>query len=208
MDEQSSPRSNPLRASGEGTAEESPAADTAVTKVIDRIPRAGMEAQLEQAMKALIAAALQFRGHLGVTVTRPSLPAQPGFRMVYRFDSCEHLRAWEESAEHERLVAVANRYTQGEPHYDVLTGLETWFTLPDQPAAHPPQRARMTVVTWLGIFPLVYLYAELLGWLLPSSTPVVVRILALTALVVPTMTYVVAPRLTRLFKSWLYSRPR
>jgi hypothetical protein len=70
----------------------SPETDTTVTKVIDRIPRAGMDAQLEQAMKNLIAAALKFRGHLGVTVTRPSLPAQPGFRMVYRFDSHEHLR--------------------------------------------------------------------------------------------------------------------
>jgi len=53
----------------------SPETDTAVTKVIDRIPREGMDAQLEQAMKNLIAAALKFRGHLGVTVTRPSLPA-------------------------------------------------------------------------------------------------------------------------------------
>src|SRR5439155_328071 len=87
--------------------------DTSVTKVIDRIPREGMDAQLEQAIRNLIAAALRFRGHLGVTVTRPSLPAQPGFRMVYRFDSCEHLRAWEESAEYARLVSEANRYTQG-----------------------------------------------------------------------------------------------
>jgi antibiotic biosynthesis monooxygenase (ABM) superfamily enzyme len=28
-----------------------------------------------------------------------------------------------------------------------------------------------------------------------------------TALVVPTMSYVVAPRLTRLFKDWLYPKP-
>src|SRR3989442_14667120 len=122
---------------------------TAVTKVIDRIPREGMDAQLEQAMKNLIAAALKFRGHLGVTVTRPSLPAQPGFRMVYRFDSCEHLRALEESPERARLVAVADRYTQGEPHYDVLTGLEAWCTLPPRPARRPPPRAKMTLVTWL-----------------------------------------------------------
>lgn len=180
--------------------------DGTVTKVVDRIPRESMDAQLEQAMKNLIAAALKFPGHLGVTVTRPSLPAQPGFRMVYRFDSCDHLRAWEESAEHARLVAAANRYTQGEPRYDILTGLETWFTLPAQPAAHPP-RARMTFVSWLGIFPLVYLYLELLDRLLPPGTPVVLRVLAVTALVVPTMSYVVAPRLTRLFKDWLYPRP-
>ena len=176
---------------------------TAVTKVIDRIPREGMDAQLEQAMKNLIAAALKFPGHLGVTVTRPSLPAQPGFRMVYRFDSCEHLRAWEESPEHARLVAAANRYTRGEPRYDILTGLESWFTLPSQPAMHP-KRVRMTVVTWMGIFPLVYLYAELFNRILPSDTPGIVKVFAVTALVVPTMTYVVAPRLTRLFKNWLY----
>jgi len=179
---------------------------TAVTKLVDRIPREGMDAQLEQAMKNLIAAALKFPGHLGVTVTRPSLPAQPGFRMVYRFDSHEHLRAWEESAEHARLVAAANRYTRGEPRYDILTGLEAWFTLPAQPALHP-KRARMTVVSWLGIFPLVYLYAELFDRILPSGTPVVLKVFVVTALVVPTMSYVVAPRLTRLFKDWLYPRP-
>ncbi len=180
--------------------------ETAVTKVIDRIPREGMDALLEQAMKDLIAAALKFRGHLGVTVTRPSLPAQPGFRMIYRFDSCEHLRAWEVSPERARLVAAANRYTQGEPRYDILTGLESWFTLPAQPAMHP-KRVRMTVVTWLGIFPLVYLYAELFNRILPGSTPAIVKVFAVTALVVPTMSYVVAPRLTRLFKNWLYPRP-
>ena len=181
--------------------------ETAVTKVIDRIPREKMDAQLEQAIRNLIAAALRFRGHLGVTVTRPSLPAQPGFRMVYRFDSCEHLRAWEESAEYARLVSEANRYTQGGQHYDVLTGLETWFTLPAQPAMHPPKRTRMTVVTWLGIFPLVYLYAELFNRILPSGTPAILKVFAVTALVVPTMSYVVAPRLTRLFKNWLYPGP-
>ena len=185
----------------------SPETGTAVTKVIDRIPREGMDAQLEQSMKNLIAAALKFRGHLGVTVTRPSLPAQPGFRMVYRFDSCEHLRAWEESAEYARLVAAANRYTQGAPHYEILTGLETWFTLPAQLAGRPPPRARMTLVTWLGIFPLVYVYAELLNRIAPSGTPAILKVFAVTVLVVPTMTYIVAPRLTRLFKDWLYPRP-
>src|SRR5256885_16239492 len=99
---------------------------TAVTKVIDRIPREGMDAQLERAIKNLIAAALRFRGHLGVTVTRPSLPVQPGFRMVYRFDSCEHLRAWEASAEYARLVSEATRYTQRGPRSDIPTRLSTW----------------------------------------------------------------------------------
>ncbi|MBI3370516.1 MAG: hypothetical protein HY017_02000 [Betaproteobacteria bacterium] len=177
---------------------------TGVTKIIDRIPRPGMEARLEQAIKELIAAATRFPGHLGVTVTRPSPPGQPGFRMVYRFDTCEHLGAWEESGEQRRLVETANRYTQGEPRREVLTGLETWFTLRAQGAAQSPSRGRMTVVTWLGIFPLVFLYEQVLRWILPLDTPVVLAIAANTALVVPTISYIVGPRLTRLFKKWLY----
>jgi antibiotic biosynthesis monooxygenase (ABM) superfamily enzyme len=175
-----------------------------VTKIIDRIPRAGMDAELEQAIKALNAAAMRFPGHLGVTVTRPSLPDQPGFRLVYRFDTGEHLRAWEESEEHHRLVEIASGYTQGEPSRQVLTGLETWFTLPARPAALLPQRGRMSVVTWLGIFPLVLLYDLILRQLLPVDTPVALKIAVNTSLVVPTMSYLVGPRLTRLFRDWLY----
>ncbi len=65
----------------------------------------------------------------------------------------------------------------------------------------------MTVVTWMGIFPLVYLYAELFNRVLPPATPGILKVFAVTALVVPTMSYVVAPRLTRQFKDWLYPRP-
>lgn len=181
-----------------------PGSDTSVTKVVDRIPREAMHAQLEESIRNLIAAALTFPGHLGVTVTRPSIPAQPGFRMVYRFDTSEHLRAWEESPDHARLVEIANRYTQGEPRRTVLTGLETWFTLAAQPATQIPPRGRMSVVTWFGIFPLVYLYDLALHWILPVDTLAVLKIAANTALVVPTMSYLVGPRLTRLFKNWLY----
>jgi antibiotic biosynthesis monooxygenase (ABM) superfamily enzyme len=53
----------------------------------------------------------------------------------------------------------------------------------------------------------VYLYAELFNQILPSDTPAILKVLAVTAFVVPTMTYLVAPRLTRLFKDWLYPRP-
>jgi hypothetical protein len=178
--------------------------DDAVTKVIDRVPRPGTQPQLEAAIHELTRAALKFPGHLGVHVTPPALPAQPGYRLVYKFDTAEHLHAWEESEEQHRLVAIANQYTQGAPNYKVLTGLETWFTLPVTPGMAPPPRAKMTVVSWLGIFPLVYVYGLLFSWVLPHDTPVILRVFIVTALVVPTMSYVVAPRLTRLFKGWLY----
>jgi len=178
--------------------------DDVVTKIVDRIPRPGMENQLEGAIKDLNHAAVRFPGHLGLHVTPPSLPAQPGYRLVYKFDSCAHLRAWEESDEQHRLVRAANRYSQGEPHYKVLTGLETWFALPAPSGTPHPPRAKMTVVSWFGIFPLVYIYGQLVVWAVPAATPIILRVFLVTVLVVPTMSYVVAPRLTRLFKNWLY----
>jgi antibiotic biosynthesis monooxygenase (ABM) superfamily enzyme len=182
-----------------------PLSDAAVTKIVDRVPKAGMEAKLEQAIHALTQAAARFPGHLGVTVIRPALPAQPGFRLVYKFASSDDLRAWENSKEQHRLVSIANLYTQGEPHYQTLTGLEAWFT-PATSTAPYPSRAKMTIVSWLGIFPLVYVYGYIVNRLVPDGTPVVVRVLAVTALVVPTMSYIVGPRLTRLFKAWLHSK--
>ena len=188
------------------TAHDKPAGDSAVTKIVDRIPRPGMDVQLEAAIKDLVAAALKFPGHLGVTVTRPALPVQPGFRLVYRFDTCEHLRAWEESSEYAALVAKANSFTQGEPTRNIVTGLEAWFTLPG--ATQPPSRGKITVMTWIGIFPLVFVYSQLLNFMLPSATPAIARIALVTALVVPTMSYAVGPFLTRLFRKWLHpSRP-
>ncbi len=177
-----------------------------VTKIVDRVPLPGTEARLEQAIKDLIAAATRFPGHLGVSVTRPALPNQPGFRMVYRFDTCEHLRAWEESAQRAQLLTVADRYTQGAARLTVLTGMEAWFTLPASAAPQTPRRGRMSLVSWFGIFPLVFLYDQLLRWALPIDTPTVLKIAANTALVVPTMTYLAGPLLTRLFRTWLYAK--
>jgi uncharacterized protein len=77
-----------------------------------------------------------------------------------------------------------------------------------QSGAPQPRRGRMTVVTWIGIFPLVYGYGRVVSWITPPDTPIWLRIALITALVVPTMSYLVSPQLTRLFKKWLYPGPR
>jgi uncharacterized protein len=85
--------------------------------------------------------------------------------------------------------------------------METWFTLPAHSGAPHLRRGRMTVVTWIGIFPLVYVYERFVSWIMPRDTPILLRIAVITALVVPTMNYLVSPQLTRLFKKWLYPDP-
>jgi len=57
----------------------------------------------------------------------------------------------------------------------------------------------MVVVTWLGVFPIVTIIFSVFGhWL--NLLPTLVRTLVMVTL----MTYVVMPRMTRLFSFWLY----
>jgi len=84
-----------------------------------------------------------------------------------------------------------------------LTGLETWFELPERPRRPAPPRWKMAITTWVGVFPLL----ALLQWLISprlANLPLIGRVMLLTLIVVGLMTYVVMPRLARILQRWLY----
>src|ERR671911_1863738 len=125
------------------------------------------------------------------------------YRVVFRFDTGEHLRAWLDSDERAVWLERAEPHVAGPMRTQVLTGLESWFTLPTQPGVPPPPRYKMAVLTWATIFPLITLVvvasAPLIG-----SLPLVLRLAVTTGVTVPLMTWVVMPRVTRLLHRWLY----
>lgn len=86
---------------------------------------------------------------------RPSSPDDDEYHIIFRFDHASNLRRWEDSEERRRRLREVRPLIQRED-VRVLTGLETWFTLPSK--------------------------------------------LVMVAL----MTYVIIPRMTRLFSFWLY----
>ena len=91
---------------------------------------------------------------------------------------------------------------EGEPEFRKLSGLEAWFEPAVVPATMHPPRARMALVTWLGIFPTVSFFLWfVLPWIQPL--PFLPRTAVLTALIVVTMTWVVMPRLTRVLRGFL-----
>ena len=63
----------------------------------------------------------------------------------------------------------------------------------------------MAALTWIAIFPLAHTTNVLLKSRL-NSLPPFLRRLIITIMLVPLMTYVVMPRITRLFAWWLYPR--
>ena len=102
-----------------------------------------------------------------------------------------------------RSYAVAASTGSSTEYARVLTGLETWFTLPSKPGEPAPPRYKMAVVTWIAVFPLASAIFAVTQPLL-GGLPVVLCTLAFTLIMVTTMTYVVMPRMTRLFSFWLY----
>jgi antibiotic biosynthesis monooxygenase (ABM) superfamily enzyme len=173
-----------------------------VTTTVTRRVRPGHEALYEEFLEGIISAARRFPGHLGVEVFRPQSAAGE-YRTVYRFDSQEHLRAWLDSDEHAAWLERAEPHVIGPMRTSFVTGLESWFTLPDQPGAAAPPPYKMALLTWITIFPLITAIVALTGPTL-KDLPLAVRLGITTALTVPLMTWVVMPRVTRLLHRWLY----
>jgi antibiotic biosynthesis monooxygenase (ABM) superfamily enzyme len=175
-----------------------------VTSTVTRRIQPGHERAYEGVLEGLIASAKQFPGHLGVEVFRPEDPGGE-YRTVYRFDSAQHLRRWLDSDERAAWLERAEPHASGPMQSRYITGLESWFTLPERPGAPPPPPWKMALLTWVTIFPLItgvvlVLNPHMVGFALAP------RLAITTAVTVPLMTWVVMPRVTRLLRGWLFPR--
>jgi antibiotic biosynthesis monooxygenase (ABM) superfamily enzyme len=174
-----------------------------VTTTVTRRIKPGHETAYEAFLEGIIAAASRFPGHLGVEVFRPATAAAGEYRIVYRFDTAGHLRRWLDSDEHAAWLQRAEPHVAGPMRTEFLTGLESWFTLPEQPGQPAPPAYKMAILTWATIFPLITLVVVVLTPLI-RTLPLVVRLGITTLATVPLMTWVVMPRMTWLLRRWLY----
>jgi antibiotic biosynthesis monooxygenase (ABM) superfamily enzyme len=185
---------------------DSPGADDPpVTAVASRRVKPGREEEFEEWVSGITATAAEFPGYLGSNIFRPSSPDDNEYQIVFKFDHASDLERWQNSEERRRWNMWGRDMLHEKPRIRVLTGLETWFTLPSKESDPPPPRYKMAMITWLAVFPLATVMFMLLNPLLGGSS-VVLRTLVFTVVMVTLMTYVVMPRMTRLFSFWLYPK--
>lgn len=133
---------------------------------------------------------------------RPSGPDRVEYQITLHFENRQAEERWARSEERRRWADGMKALTDT-PVVTVLTGLETWFTLPAEGHTKTAPRYKTAFVIWVAVFPTVLVLSALLPRL-PFEMPLVLSVLVITAITVPTTVYILLPRLCRLFKPWLY----
>ncbi|MCU7845249.1 MAG: antibiotic biosynthesis monooxygenase [Candidatus Thiodiazotropha sp. (ex Monitilora ramsayi)] len=177
--------------------------DPPVTVMVTRKPIPGKEPEFEAYLTGITHAAMQQSGHMGTNVFRPTKP-DGAYRIVFKFDRRSNLEKWESSAERAEWREIAENVSQPR-EIQTITGLEAWFTLPDCAINVHPPKYKMAILVWLGVFSLVTLLSYMIGPLI-ENLPLIARTFTLTVIVVPTLTYLLLPFLTRIFSRWLYPK--
>ncbi|MBC1213478.1 antibiotic biosynthesis monooxygenase [Trichormus variabilis ARAD] len=177
-----------------------------VTAVISHVVKSGREQGYEAWFHGIAADARKFKGHLGVSTIRPQDHTHLEYVVILRFDCYDNLKTWLESDIRREWIERLQPLIEKPETVQTLTGLETWFTLSDRPMKSPPPRYKMMLVTWLAVFLTLPMLNRLLAPLL-SGLPVLLNQLISTGIGVALLTYVIMPRLTQLFRKWLYPTP-
>ncbi len=170
--------------------------------VVTRRVRPGCEVAYEALLNGLLEDAKRFPGFQGAQVLRPKSPDRLEYQITLHFANQQAEEHWARSEERCRWVDGMKVLTDT-PVITILTGLETWFTLPAEGHAKTAPRYKTAFVVWLAIFPMVLVLLTLLSQV-PFELPRVLTVFVTTAITVPTAVYILLPRLTRLFESWLY----
>jgi uncharacterized protein len=173
-----------------------------LTVVVTWRIRRGCETEFEAWRREISAAALEFPGHMGIDVMRPS-GTDPEYVVIFRFDTYEHLRTWQESDIRRELLKKAEPFRESEPSYRMESGLEYWF-LPTGSAASPP-RWKMAIITALGVWPVSMLVPWLLSPLI-ANLPSYLKALLIAIGIVILLTWAVMPVLVKILRPWLHHR--
>ena len=170
-----------------------------LTVIITWRVRRGCEGEFEAWRREISAAALKFPGHMGIDVIFPG--ATPGeYVVIFRFDTYEHLRPWQESDIRRALLKKAELFQELEPSYRLESGLEYWFVPSGAPAS--PASWKMALVTVLGVWPVSMLVPFLLNPFIGNMSLMLQALLVAVGIVI-LLTWVVMPVLVRILRPWL-----
>jgi len=170
------------------------------TAVYARRVRPGREAEYEGLAREMVEDSKRFAGHLAAAILHEE--GSSTYTLLYSFVDRPSLQAWLDSPERRGLMGQAERLSEEHVRVPPVTGLESWFTLPNRATIKPPPRWKMWLVSLLAIYPLVVVFqATIVPTIRPW--PLLVRSAVLPLTLLTLMTFVVMPVVTRFVQPWL-----
>jgi uncharacterized protein len=173
-----------------------------VTVVVTRKVKHGHESDYEDWLRRLLEEAKSMKGYLGATIQKPA-PGSTEYTSVFRFDTVDNLRKFEESELRSRYLREVVDYVDADAIWKKFTGLEFWFSPPRGALIPQPSRFRMALVMIAVIFGLVLSIGQLVG-IVAAEVPSYIRLFITISIEIFLMTYVLMPRITKLLAKWIY----
>ena len=174
-----------------------------ITTIVRRTVKPGREAEYEQWVSDTTEDLKKAPGYMDITMIKPGATAKlKEYVLIIRFDNFENVDKWEKSEARNKWMEKAKDLTEQVSNTKV-TGLEYWFPLPEIPKSAVPPRYKMAMVTALAIYPLSLIINNIYGFLSLPTNPYL-RGLIITITLVCLMTYFVMPKMTSIFRNWLF----
>jgi len=175
------------------------------TIVVSHFIQPGKEQAFEDALKQVIEKAKTYPGYGGIQIFHYQHPTEREYILMIRFDTEANYNIWATSDARNNWFEELKAFITKESEVRFEEGLEFWFSLPEETGAAPPKKWKMAVLTWMVIYPLVLILSTTAGMVLDFWPPYM-RILVVSMILVPLMTYVVMPQVTSVFAGWIFKR--
>jgi len=170
-----------------------------VTAVASFLLVPGNEARYAEFHDRLIQAMVAFPGFIRSELFPPITGIQDDTVVLLSFDTREHLDAWLDSAERQRLLEEIDPYIEGERTLNIVGGFAGWFGRPGMAKVKTWKQASVVL---LGIIPISLVVTELRRRLLPDVNWLTAVLIG-NVVGVALLSWVAMPFLTRLFAGWL-----
>jgi len=177
-----------------------------ITIVVSRRIKKDTEEQFGRLCEELTSVASSFEAYLGAVMICPTNENDPEYRMIYKFGNPEDLDKWVDSKIRASILKKIEPLMDGPSIATKYSGILTWLTLSGK-ATGAPKNYKITIVSWLALYPLVTLIFFLFGDIL-ANMPLMIRTFIVTAMGMLIMSYVLMPQFTKWFSFWLFPKEK
>lgn len=176
-----------------------------ITIVVSHYIQQGKEQEFERAIKQVISQAKAFKGYEGIQTIKVNNKVENEYILIIRFDTESNYRNWESSNIRKAWSKELKEYNLKESKVRFQEGLEFWFSLPQQTNIKVPKKWKMALLTWVVIYPMILALSTLSGVYLSFVHPFL-RMLIISMILVTLMSYVIMPKVTTIFASWIFNK--